>query len=209
MLNLFQHLSFACIGERVFMDTDMINLHAVIPASRVNGPGLRMVVFFQGCARRCPDCFNPETHPFDGGRAVTVEELFARNLRDTVEGITVSGGEPFMQPGPLYTFLKAARARALSTVVYTGFTYAELASDPELSGSLPLIDVLIDGAYDEALADETLLARGSGNQVLHLLTGRYTLDDLYLPGKAEIFISADGTVLSTGFSRTLFLSDRL
>ena len=190
-------------------DKNIINLHAVIPVSRVNGPGSRMVVFFQGCAGGCPGCFNPETHPFDRGRPVGVEELFAKNLRDTVEGITVSGGEPFMQPGPLYTLLRAARARGLSTVVYTGFTYASIASDSELLRSLPFIDVLIDGAYDEALVDETLLARGSKNQTLHLLTGRYSVDDLYLPGKAEVFISADGTVSSTGFSRTLFLSDRL
>ena len=190
-------------------DKNMINLHAVIPASRVNGPGLRMVVFFQGCAGGCPGCFNPETHPFDRGRPVSVEELFASNLRDTVEGITVSGGEPFMQPGALYTLLKAAGARALSTVVYSGLTYAGIASDPELRKSLQFIDVLIDGAYDEALVDTTLLARGSRNQTIHLLTGRYTVDDLYLPGKAEVFISADGTVLSTGFSRTLFASDRL
>ena len=190
-------------------NNNIINLHAVIPVSRVNGPGLRMVVFFQGCAGGCPGCFNPETHSFDGSRPVSVEELFARNLRDTAEGITVSGGEPFMQPGPLHTLLLAARARALSTVVYSGLTYALIASDPELSRSLPFIDVLIDGAYDEALVDETLLARGSKNQTIHLLTDRYTVDDLYLPGKAEVFISADGTVSSTGFSRTLFTSDRL
>ena len=209
MLNLFQHLSFVCIEERVFMDNSTINLHAVIPASRVNGPGLRMVVFFQGCARHCQGCFNPETHPFDGGGRVGVEALFANDLRDTVEGITVSGGEPFSQHASLYTLLKAAKARELSTVVYSGFTYVEIASNAGMCKSLPLIDVLIDGAYDESRVDSTLLARGSKNQTIHLLTPRYTMDDLYLPGKAEVIISADGTVTSTGFSKTLFTSDRL
>jgi anaerobic ribonucleoside-triphosphate reductase activating protein len=191
------------------MDNSTINLHALIPASRVNGPGLRMVVFFQGCARRCQGCFNPETHPFDVGRRVGVEALFANDLRDTVEGITVSGGEPFSQPAPLYALLKAAKARGLSTVVYSGFTYVDMASNGERCKSLPLIDVLIDGAYDESCADSTLLARGSTNQTIHLLTPRYTMDDLYLPGKAEVIISADGTILSTGFSRTLFTSGQL
>ncbi len=190
-------------------DKSIINLHAVIPASRVNGPGLRMVVFFQGCALRCSGCFNPETHSADAARRIGVEELFYENLRDTVEGITVSGGEPFAQPDPLYALLSAAKERSLSTVVYTGFVYAFLALKPETARSLSLIDVLIDGPYVESAAEDTLLARGSKNQTVHLLTSRYSMDELYLPARAEVSIAADGTVVSSGFSSTLLNSKRL
>ena len=190
-------------------DKNLIDLHAVIPASRVNGPGLRMVVFFQGCAAKCLGCFNPDTHPFEPVRRVGAEELFDENLRDKVEGITVSGGEPFMQSGPLYALLSAAKGRSLSTVVYTGFTYAFIASVPEAAKSLALIDVLIDGPYVESRPEDTLLARGSKNQSIHLLTPRYSMDSLYLPATAEVIISADGTVRSSGFSSTLFSSERL
>ena len=183
----------------------IINIHAVIPASRVNGPGSRMVVYFQGCSRRCALCFNPETHPFEQRCLFTVEEIFATNSVDGIEGITVSGGEPFAQPGALAALLKEARlTHGLTTVVYTGFTLEEVRSSRELRSSLPFIDVLIDGPYDETRPEETLLARGSTNQGFHFLTNRYRLEDFYLPGKAEILIGPGGVVRGTGFSTLPF-----
>jgi len=177
-----------------------INIHAIIPSSRVNGPGSRMVVFFQGCARECAGCFNPETHSFEPNKMMGVDDIMARLPKSAVEGITVSGGEPFMQAEGLYALLAAARVRGLTTVVYTGFRIEELDSDAALA-CLPLIDVLVDGAYEEARSERTLLARGSANQRIHLLTGRYHLDDLMMPGKVEVTIAPGGEVTETGFSQ--------
>ncbi|MFH1265139.1 MAG: 4Fe-4S single cluster domain-containing protein, partial [Planctomycetota bacterium] len=80
-----------------------IRLHAFEPASRANGPGLRAVVWFQGCTLRCPGCFNPGTHnPLSGHESDTATlaaEILA--IRRKIEGVSVSGGEPFQQPEAL------------------------------------------------------------------------------------------------------------
>ncbi len=183
-------------------EKDLINIHSVIPLSRVNGPGARMVVFFQGCARRCPGCFNPRTHPIETVSLYSPEELFEEHLAAGIEGITVSGGEPFLQPRGLLLLLKAAREEyGLTTVVYTGFDYGELRARQNLSCVLDHVDVLVDGAFDRTRKEPTLLARGSTNQRFHFLNGTYRIEDFYMPGKAEIIIREDGTVVETGFSR--------
>ncbi|MDD5435213.1 MAG: 4Fe-4S single cluster domain-containing protein [Nitrospira sp.] len=209
----------------------LINLHSVIPSSRVNGPGKRMVVFFQGCTRKCPCCFNPDTHSFQKAHLYTSEDIFKQFLLPDTEGITVSGGEPFNQAKGLLQLLKTAKEEyGLSTVVYTGFSYEELLlkgkEDPTILrqaqddtnrvmvslsnhdyGNPPsqfifnYIDVLIDGAYKDNMKEPTLLARGSTNQRLLFFSDRYQEKDFYMPAKVEIIISSDGTVRETGFSK--------
>ncbi len=183
-----------------------INIHSVIPFSRVNGPGSRLVIFFQGCGHHCPDCFNPATHPFHEIYRLTPEALLERYLSqdddDSIEGITVSGGDPFYQPEALRQLLRVARETYhLSTMVYTGFTCEEIEADLECNLAIPFIDLLIDGRYDAARRETTLLARGSTNQRFHFLTKRYSYDDITLPAKAEIRIASGGEVVKTGFSR--------
>jgi anaerobic ribonucleoside-triphosphate reductase activating protein len=179
-----------------------LNLHAVIPSSRVNGPGKRLVVFFQGCRRNCAGCFNPQTHPIKPKNMMTlkIESLFSSYLKPSIDGITISGGEPFLQSAGLKELLKTARhEKALTTVVYTGFTIEEVLASNEMSPCLEFIDVLIDGVFDKNKKEPSLLARGSTNQRLHFLTGRYTPSDFYMPGKAEVLIAKDGTITGTGF----------
>ncbi len=179
-----------------------LNLHAVLPSSGVNGPGSRMVIFFQGCVKACAGCFNPATHSLEIRDSFSVEDIFSRFYSTGVEGITVSGGEPFLQPDGLICLLKTAREiYNLNTIVYTGFTYEEILEMPALYLSLPYIDVLIDGAYEDEKKEKSLLARGSTNQRFHFLTDRYGLADFYMPGKVEVIIESDGMIKETGFSR--------
>ncbi|MBW7957664.1 MAG: radical SAM protein [Deltaproteobacteria bacterium] len=181
------------------MDSTLLNIHAILPRSRVNGPGLRLVVFFQGCKRGCRGCFNPDTHALGQRDLLSAACIMERHHSPEIEGITVSGGEPFLQPHGLKELLLAGRARGLSTLVYTGFILEDLEADPLMRGCLSLIDVLVDGPYEREMPEETLLPRGSTNQRFHFLTPRYSLDDLLMPGRAELFISGDGTVRETGF----------
>lgn len=180
---------------------ELLNIHAVITSSAMNGPGRRMVVFLQGCRRSCPGCFNPDTHSLENRNLFSPEQVFGRFFKPAVEGLTVSGGEPFEQPRGLYLLLKEARSRGLSTVVYTGYTLEELKEKEGAEDALQLIDVLIDGPYRDEMKEKTLLARGSSNQRLHFLTDRYALSDFLMPGRLEVIIGADGTVVETGFSR--------
>lgn len=179
----------------------ILNLHGLIPSSRVNGPGTRCVVFFQGCSRGCAGCFNRATHDFSSNKTFSVEEVLLLVPSDA-EGLTISGGEPFDQPHGLASLLKAARQRrGLSTIVYTGFTMKEIAAHELRSSVLPFIDVLVDGPYDELHPEKTTLARGSTNQTFNFLSSRYTMDDLYLPARSEVTIGTDGSLTGTGFSR--------
>ncbi|MFQ5354113.1 MAG: 4Fe-4S single cluster domain-containing protein [Thermodesulfobacteriota bacterium] len=178
----------------------ILNLHALIPSTRVNGPGIRSVVFFQGCARRCTGCFNTATHDFSPNKSMDVNDVLS-HLPSGAEGLTISGGEPFSQPRGLEALLKGARERPeLSTVVYTGFTMDEIEANESMSRILPLIDVLIAGPYDYLRPEKTGLARGSANQTFHFLSSRYTIDDFYLPARLEVSIGSDGSVTGTGFA---------
>ncbi|MBI2400609.1 MAG: 4Fe-4S cluster-binding domain-containing protein [Deltaproteobacteria bacterium] len=177
-----------------------LNIHAVLPRSRVNGPGTRLVIFFQGCASHCEGCFNLDTHSFEERELVTPEALLGKHLSTGIEGITVSGGEPFLQPAGLLRLLELAAASRLSTLVYTGYTIDEVLDDQEKARCLEYIDVLVDGPFDMKKLEPTLLARGSSNQKIHFLTSRYSLEDLYMPGKVEVIIGPDGDIRKTGFS---------
>lgn len=180
----------------------IVNVHSIIPVSGINGPGRRMVVFFQGCSNKCPGCFNPETHSFKKKIEYRPEVLIKKYLRPGIEGITVSGGDPFYQRRGLLRLLKTAREDyGLSTVVYTGFTYEQLAASSISRTIFRYTDVLIDGRFEEAKKEPTMLARGSTNQRLHFLSNRYKASDFIMQGKVELIVGSDGTITQTGFSR--------
>jgi anaerobic ribonucleoside-triphosphate reductase activating protein len=106
-------------------------LHALISASRANGPGLRAVVFFQGCSIACPKCWNPQTHPFHGTETTVndvVQEVLKARQEHTLEGVTFSGGEPMQQANSLLTLMYTLRQRApgLSFGMFSGYTEYEL-----------------------------------------------------------------------------------
>ena len=124
------------------------------------------------------------------------------NIKDPIEGITVSGGEPFDQEDALYALLVGARMLNLSAVVFTGYTKEELMGKPEgrkFFKPSPTIDILIDGAYERTEAVQGEL-RGSANQRIILLSNRYNESDLAIPGPLECIVEPDGSVVYTGFT---------
>jgi len=173
------------------------HLHATEPRSRANGPGVRFVVWFQGCSLGCPGCFNPGTHAA-GGTATDVVALLATIAATAgIEGVTLSGGEPFEQPEAALALLRGARELGLSTLAFSGFAIDELRARPLGEELLAALDVLIDGRY---VAGERLGTglRGSANQRIHLLGPRYTRADVEATPVAEVRIAPDGTVVLTG-----------
>jgi len=147
-----------------------MRLSGVTPESFVDGPGLRYVVFAQGCPHRCPHCQNPETWDADAGEEFSVRQV-ARMLRPhgrTKRGVTFSGGEPFAQAGEIAEVAMAARQFGLDVVTYTGFTYEELiaSNDNNMLALLSASDILIDGKYVHELRALSLRFRGSSNQRL-------------------------------------------
>jgi anaerobic ribonucleoside-triphosphate reductase activating protein len=137
--------------------------------SIVDGPGLRFAVFTQGCPHACPGCHNPETHDPAGGEEVPVEDLVHRLEKNPlIEGLTLSGGEPFLQAEDCARLARAARALGLTVWTYTGFLYERLrtAGRPDWDALLADTDILVDGPYVEAERSYGLPFRGSRNQRL-------------------------------------------
>ena len=137
--------------------------------SIVDGPGLRFTVFTQGCPHACPGCHNPETHDPAGGEEVSVEALVKRLEKNPlIEGLTLSGGEPFLQAEECARLARAARALGLNVWTYTGFLYEglQVADRPDWRDLLAETDVLVDGPYMEAERAYGLPFRGSRNQRL-------------------------------------------
>ena len=138
--------------------------------SIVDGPGLRAVVWVQGCFHHCPGCHNPCTHnPFGGfemDTADVIEQIASLKLQ---KGVTLSGGEPFLQPLPMAEIARAARLRGLNVWCFSGYTYEQLTNEREPQYAdrmelLGLIDVLVDGRFVREKRDLSLRFRGSSNQ---------------------------------------------
>jgi len=177
-----------------------LNLHAILPRSRANGPGLRTVLWFQGCTLGCPGCFNPATHSSEPRLLMPEANLLAQILaaQREIEGITISGGEPLQQPEGLLRLLAGVRASTrLSVLLFSGYTKEEIMQMPFGPAVLSYVDVLIAGRYIHALRLARGL-RGSSNQTIHLLTDRYRLEDIEETPTAELSIDLAGTVSISG-----------
>jgi anaerobic ribonucleoside-triphosphate reductase activating protein len=182
-------------------DADVsVALHGVLDRSRANGPGVRTVIWFQGCTLGCRGCFNPETHDPHHGQRRPVRELVAdiAARQSTLTGVTISGGEPFQQPLALYRLVRGIRERtSLSVLVFSGYRLTEIGGIPEGPPILGLIDVLVAGRYVPSRhQDKGLL--GSANQEIHLLTDRHTAAEIRATPAAEIHIDSAGRVTITG-----------
>ena len=154
------------------------NLHiaGVVKESVVDGPGLRYVIFTQGCNLKCPGCHNPHTWDTQGGYTVELTTLLQSILEiKLLDGITLSGGEPFLQAAACADLVALIRQRnsSLNILVYSGYYYHQLLEmaklDRDINRLLDLIDILIDGPFDAQQKDPTLPFRGSVNQQMIVL----------------------------------------
>lgn len=170
--------------------SETLRLHLLLPQITTLGPYVRLGIWTQGCPRRCHGCVTPEAQPLTGGRLAAPGEIERLYFRFPAhEGLTVSGGEPFLQAKVLCGLIDRLRARKdVGVIIYTGYTLEELKQAGAPEGSLALLnrtDLLIDGPYQAALDDGGAL-RGSSNQRVLPLTDRYR-DCLRLfgPGQAR------------------------
>lgn len=178
--------------------TATLRVHAVEARSRANGPGVRGVVWVQGCDLGCPGCFNPETHA-GGGDRHEVDALVARFASDeTIEGVTISGGEPLQQPEGVLALVSGLRQRtALSILVFSGYTVDEIRAQPLGPAILDQLDVIVDGRYRSG-ERHAIAMRGSANQRIHCLTERYTVAEVEATPEAEIRIDPAGNIVMSG-----------
>lgn len=137
--------------------------------SLVNGPGVRYILFFQGCPHGCRGCQNPETWAREGGVPADTEAVIADILATRyLDGVTFSGGDPLAQPEAALTIARACQAAGLDLWVYTGWTYEAITGGRagQADAVLPYIHVLVDGPFQLEQKDGSALWRGSANQRL-------------------------------------------
>ena len=144
----------------------MLDLAGIVNDSIVDGPGIRMTVFAQGCPHHCPGCHNPETWQFGCGTPMDEERIAdIVGTNPLCRGVTFSGGEPFAQAEGFAKLAKLLKARGYEVASYSGYTFEELLKGTEAQRALlQRIDVLIDGRFELAQRSLEIAFRGSRNQ---------------------------------------------
>ncbi|WP_416198308.1 MAG: anaerobic ribonucleoside-triphosphate reductase activating protein [Sporanaerobacter sp.] len=137
--------------------------------SIVDGPGIRLTVFSQGCKHHCLGCHNPQTHSFEGGQLIDIEDILDMIKKNPLlDGITFSGGDPFEQAKSFAVLGEKVKAMGLNIMTYTGYTYEEILkymdTRPGWKELLYVTDILVDGPFDINRKSMMLKFKGSSNQ---------------------------------------------
>ena len=184
--------------------SSVLNLAGFLSRSEVNGPGVRAVIWVQGCPIRCRGCFNPQSWSFSPVNLVTADALAEQILAlDDIDGVTFSGGEPFAQAAGLADLGDQMKPAGLSIVTFTGYTHDEIQRDgrPSYLRLLMMTDLLIAGPYLPSCPPVHPFT-GSGNQYAIALNGNLA-SGTAVPGtpcrQAEYTILPDGSITVTGF----------
>lgn len=145
----------------------LLRIAGTVKDSIVDGPGLRYVIFTQGCPHHCPGCHNPQTHAFEAGLDADVEKILSEIFNNPIiSGVTFSGGEPFCQAEGLVPIAEAIKEKGKHLMIYTGYLLEQLQKmeNPGVQRLLELADVIVDGPFILAQRNLTLPYRGSENQ---------------------------------------------
>ena len=145
-----------------------LRIAGTVNDSIVDGPGIRFTIFTQGCPHHCEGCHNPQTHDFEGGTVVCIDELLGKiKANPLLDGVTFSGGEPFCQAHVLAELGREIKQLGLNIITYTGYEFEKLYAERDKNGweeLLAVTDILIDGRFILAQRSLELKFRGSRNQ---------------------------------------------
>lgn len=161
------------------LDKVYLNIALINECTEIEGPGRRFCIWLQGCNIGCKNCINKEMLSFEAKNLISIKQLvdyiFFAKKELGIEGVTLLGGEPFLQTKNLIFLAKYCKEINLSIMCFTGFKYEELTQNI-ISGSndfLKYIDILVDGSYIESLKDNNRNWVGSTNQKFHYLSNLY------------------------------------
>ena len=175
-----------------------MRIHKILKNTKVEGPGIRYCIWFQGCSRHCKGCWAKATWNKNGGFETDEKEVLSDILSTpNIEGVTFLGGEPFEQPEALEFLSKGIKEAGLSVLCFTGNRIENLKEKyPQI---LKNIDLLIDGEFIEEEKDYSRPWVGSKNQRYHFLTDFYGENILTeYKNKIEINVQKNGIVFVNG-----------
>lgn len=149
--------------------SEWIQVAGIVKETIVDGPGIRLTVYAQGCNHGCPGCHNPATHSFAGGERMPVENILQMlDANPLLDGITLSGGDPFEQARSFAFLARKVKEKGLHVMTYTGYTFEQLwdkrSRRPEWERLLRYTDLLVDGRFELSQRNGLLKFRGSENQ---------------------------------------------
>lgn len=144
-----------------------VRLNSLVMDSITDGLGVNLVLVFQGCRANCPGCHNPHTHDEKAGEEFDIESLFSRYTTEITTGVTLSGGEPLLQPDAIREASRIAHARGYKVTLYTGFI------EDKFKEALPdyaeLLDYVKCGPYVDSLRSSKCPLYGSSNQHFYVV----------------------------------------
>ncbi len=152
---------------------EKINLNGILHDSVVDGPGLRTVIFTQGCKHKCRGCHNVDSWSLKENQIYFVDDLIKKIITDTpTKKVTLSGGEPFLQQHQILKIAKSLKEKNFHICIYSGYTYEQLIKEDINKLILSYCDILVDGKYVEEKKDISLSMKGSTNQkIINLKNG--------------------------------------
>lgn len=152
-----------------------MNINYFLKYSKANGPGTRFVLWVQGCGNHCPGCRNTDTHSFEPNILISEEDII-KIIPNNVDGLTITGGEPFDQSKSILKLSKLFKEKYpnKNIFVFTGYTIYELETKNLIEESKKYIDILLTGRFIEEMQDNESWKRwaGSSNQVIVFLNDK-------------------------------------
>ena len=170
------------------------------------GPGKRLCIWVSGCNARCEGCANPELWTQRPEQFISVENLALAIKKSVmgkeIEGITISGGEPFDQAVDVIKLLNLLNCK-VDILVFSGYLYEEIKNDITKNMLLEMIDVFVDGRYIEELNDGRSALKGSSNQCIYILNEKKEklYDDYLKQGRQIQNFVYDYKTLSVGIHK--------
>lgn len=183
-----------------------LNLAAVRECTEAEGPGKRFAVWCQGCAFHCAGCCNPHMQEFRKNHIVSTADLITLIEKSAekydLEGVTLLGGEPFLQAEGFAEIAEWCQKNSLSVLAFTGFLFKDLVAmnDINVNRLLNNCDLLVDGPFMQDQPDSERDWVGSKNQIVHFLSARYRTGIEYEKNEhsLEILVS-ENKVMSNGW----------
>lgn len=178
-----------------------ISLGHRLDRSEIYGPGLRAVIWTQGCNLACKGCWNTQYWSKKGGNIIQVSTLLEElDLIDGIEGITLLGGEPLQQSEASLELIQGCKEKGLTVFLYTGYDLSEF--DLTMQQCFDLSDIAVTGRFVQELRDTTLRWRGSRNQQVHFISNAYDESVLQEQTEVECHILPNGEIHMVGYAET-------